>query len=113
MLVAYHNATRVYTRCATRCAALVPLTFFGMQISRAILNEQQKFRMPKWFEEDKPPVTKAELEEKINQLHSAINDVAASIGPESNDRSRVTTTGHSSKSNGSGNSSKVLDAISQ
>lgn len=63
-----HSATASASRCA--------------QISRAILNEQQKFKVPKWFNEDKPPVTKAELEEKIDQLHAAINEVASSVGPE-------------------------------
>jgi hypothetical protein len=53
-----------------------------LQISRAILNEQQKFKAPNWFEENKPPVTKQELEEKIDQLHAAINDVATQIGPD-------------------------------
>lgn len=53
-----------------------------VQISRAILNEQQKFKTPNWFEENKPPVTKQELESKIDQLHAAINDVATQIGPD-------------------------------
>ena len=53
-----------------------------MQISRAILNEQQKFKAPNWFEENKPPVTKQELEDKIDQLHAAINDVATQVGPD-------------------------------
>jgi hypothetical protein len=82
-----------------------------LQISRAILNEQQKFRMPKWLEEDKPPVTKAELEEKINQLHSAINDVAASIGPEESDRSRMQATFNNGDSNGASTASKVMDTV--
>lgn len=47
------------------------------QISRAILDEQQRFKPPKWLEEAKQPVTKEELEEKIDQLHAAINDVAS------------------------------------
>jgi len=53
-----------------------------MQISRAILNEQQKFKTPNWFEENKPPVTKQELEDKIDQLHAAINDVASQVAPD-------------------------------
>ena len=72
-----------------------------LQISRAVLDEQRKFRMPKWLEEDKPPVTKEELEEKINQLHSAINDVATSIGSDE--------ALHSAPSNGS----KPLDAVTK
>jgi hypothetical protein len=50
------------------------------QISRAILDEQQRFKPPKWLEEAKQPVTKEELEEKIDQLHAAINDVASQTG---------------------------------
>lgn len=55
-----------------------------MQISRAILNEQQKIRIPDWFDEgfEKPQVTKADLEDKIAKLHAAINDVATQVGPE-------------------------------
>ena len=75
-----------------------------LQISRAILNEQQKFRLPKWLEEDKPPVTKAELEEKIGQLHSAINEVAANLG---SDTPEIAPAGPSSNSN------KDLDMIQQ
>lgn len=56
-----------------------------VQISRAILNEQQKIQIPDWFDnqEEKPQVTKADLEEKIAKLHAAINDVATQVGPES------------------------------
>jgi fructose/tagatose bisphosphate aldolase len=50
------------------------------QISRAILDEQQRFKPPKWLEEAKQPVTKEELEQKIDQLHAAINDVASQTG---------------------------------
>jgi hypothetical protein len=67
------------------------------QISRAILNEQQKFKVPKWFNEDKPPVTKAELEEKIDQLHAAINEVASNI----NERPSASSLGQ--------NNAEVLD----
>jgi tetrahydromethanopterin S-methyltransferase subunit B len=51
-----------------------------LQISRAILNEQQKIKT-NWFEEPKP-VNKEELEEKIDQLHAAITDMAQSFGPD-------------------------------
>lgn len=46
------------------------------------MNEQQKFKAPNWFEENKPPVTKQELEDKIDQLHAAINDVANQVAPD-------------------------------
>jgi hypothetical protein len=75
LFVAYCFCLRL-TQCGTRWRTI-------MQISRAILNEQQKFKAPNWFEENKPPVTKQELEDKIDQLHAAINDVAQQIGPDS------------------------------
>jgi hypothetical protein len=60
------------------------------QISRAILSDQQKFKIPAWLQDDKPPVTKAELEEKIDQLHSAINEVAISINGDDTTANAVT-----------------------
>eukprot|EP01025_Chloroclados_australasicus_P035595 TRINITY_DN3625_c1_g4_i1.p1 TRINITY_DN3625_c1_g4~~TRINITY_DN3625_c1_g4_i1.p1 ORF type:complete len:216 (-),score=8.50 TRINITY_DN3625_c1_g4_i1:51-698(-) len=63
--------------------------FFAPQISRAILNEQQKFKAPQWLEQEQKPVSKEELEDKIDQLHKAINDVATQIGPDSTNNSTL------------------------
>lgn len=95
---AVDRSTAVFLRCqhpqslhkcpsSATAATLRPVRWL-LQISRAILNEQQKFKIPTWFE-DKPPVTKAELEEKIDELHAAISEVAGSIGGEEPGRSNA------------------------
>lgn len=54
---------------------------FAPQISRAILGQDQKLRLPKFLEEEEksPEATKQDLADKIAQLNSAIDDVSSQL----------------------------------
>lgn len=54
---------------------------FAPQISRAILGEDQRLRLPRFLEEEEedPEITKQNLADKIAQLNSAIDDVSAQL----------------------------------
>jgi len=54
---------------------------FAPQISRALLGEDQRIRLPRFMEEAEldPEVTKQNLAEKIAQLNAAIDDVSAQL----------------------------------
>lgn len=54
---------------------------FAPQISRALLGEEQRLRLPRFLEEEEldPEVTKQNLAEKIAQLNAAIDDVSAQL----------------------------------
>ena len=54
---------------------------FAPQISRAILGEDQRLRLPRFLEEEEadPEVTKQNLADKIAQLNAAIDDVSAQL----------------------------------
>jgi len=54
---------------------------FAPQISRALLGEEQKLRLPRFLEEEDldPEVTKQNLADKIAQLNAAIDDVSAQL----------------------------------
>jgi len=54
---------------------------FAPQISRALLGEDQRLRLPRFLEEEDmdPEVTKQNLADKIAQLNAAIDDVSAQL----------------------------------
>ena len=54
---------------------------FAPQISRALLGEEQRIRLPRFLEDEDmdPEVTKQNLAEKIAQLNAAIDDVSAQL----------------------------------
>ena len=54
---------------------------FAPQISRALLGEDQRIRLPRFLEEEEldPEVTKQNLADKIQQLNAAIDDVSAQL----------------------------------
>eukprot|EP01026_Neomeris_dumetosa_P056600 TRINITY_DN5180_c0_g1_i10.p3 TRINITY_DN5180_c0_g1~~TRINITY_DN5180_c0_g1_i10.p3 ORF type:complete len:137 (+),score=25.46 TRINITY_DN5180_c0_g1_i10:45-455(+) len=54
---------------------------FAPQISRALLNEEQKLRLPRWLEEEEkdPEATKQKLFDKIDQLNEAIDEISSNI----------------------------------
>ncbi len=55
---------------------------FAPQISRALLGDEQRLRLPRFLEDDEdldPEVTKQNLAEKIAQLNAAIDDVSAQL----------------------------------
>lgn len=54
---------------------------FAPQISRALLGDDQRLRLPRFMEEEEldPEVTKQNLAEKIAQLNAAIDDVSAQL----------------------------------
>ena len=54
---------------------------FAPQISRAILGEDQRIRLPRFLEEEDedPEITKQNLADKIAQLNAAIDDVSAQL----------------------------------
>ncbi|KAG7669142.1 hypothetical protein Ndes2526B_g05421 [Nannochloris sp. 'desiccata'] len=54
---------------------------FAPQISRALLGEEQRIRLPRFMddEDEDPEITKQNLADKIAQLNSAIDDVSAQL----------------------------------
>ena len=54
---------------------------FAPQISRALLGDDQRLRLPRFLEEEEldPEVTKQNLADKIAQLNAAIDDVSAQL----------------------------------
>eukprot|EP01025_Chloroclados_australasicus_P034890 TRINITY_DN3561_c0_g1_i1.p2 TRINITY_DN3561_c0_g1~~TRINITY_DN3561_c0_g1_i1.p2 ORF type:complete len:146 (+),score=21.84 TRINITY_DN3561_c0_g1_i1:44-439(+) len=54
---------------------------FAPQISRALLNDDQKIRLPRWLEEEEkdPEATKQKLFDKIDQLNEAIDEISSNI----------------------------------
>eukprot|EP01023_Acetabularia_acetabulum_P068867 TRINITY_DN9839_c0_g1_i1.p3 TRINITY_DN9839_c0_g1~~TRINITY_DN9839_c0_g1_i1.p3 ORF type:complete len:135 (-),score=19.29 TRINITY_DN9839_c0_g1_i1:177-581(-) len=54
---------------------------FAPQISRALLNDEQKLRLPRWLEEEEkdPEATRMELFEKIDQLNKSIDDISSNL----------------------------------
>lgn len=55
---------------------------FAPQISRTLLGDEQRLRLPRFLEEEEdldPEVTKQNLAEKIAQLNAAIDDVSAQL----------------------------------
>lgn len=58
--------------------------YFAPQISKALLSEDQRLRLPRFLEEEKksPKATKQDLAEKIEQLNAAIDEVSSKIGQE-------------------------------
>jgi hypothetical protein len=58
---------------------------FAPQISRALLGDDARLRLPRFMEEDAgpkdPEATKQELIDKIAQLNASIDEVAAQLKP--------------------------------
>lgn len=57
---------------------------FAPQISRALLGEDQRLRLPRFMEEEvpkDPEATKQELIDKIAQLNASIDEVASQLKP--------------------------------
>jgi hypothetical protein len=54
---------------------------FAPQLSRALLGEDQRLRLPRFMEEEEadPEVTRQTLAEKIAQLNDAIDDVSSQL----------------------------------
>lgn len=55
---------------------------FAPQISRTLLGDDQRLRLPRFLEDDEnvdPEVTKQNLADKIAQLNAAIDDVSAQL----------------------------------
>lgn len=55
---------------------------FAPQISRALLGDDQRLRLPRFMEEEvpkDPEATKQELIDKIAQLNASIDEVAAQL----------------------------------
>ena len=60
---------------------------FAPQISKALLGDDAKLRLPHFLEEEgekDPAATKQDLIEKINQLNKSIDEVAGKLNKESN-----------------------------
>lgn len=55
---------------------------FAPQISKALLGDDQKLKLPRFLEDEKDPeATKEDLIEKIAQLNASIDEVAAQLKP--------------------------------
>lgn len=53
---------------------------FAPQISKAILGDDQRLRLPRFLEDEQDPeVTKQNLADKIAQLNAAIDDVSSQL----------------------------------
>jgi len=54
---------------------------FAPQISAALLNDDQKLKLPRFMEDEEkdPEATKQDLADKIAQLNAAIDDVSAQL----------------------------------
>lgn len=53
---------------------------FAPQISKALLGEDQKLKLPRFLDEQEDPeVTKQNLADKIAQLNAAIDDVSSQL----------------------------------
>ena len=52
---------------------------FAPQISKALLGDDDRLRLPRFLEEQDPEVTKQNLADKIAQLNAAIDDVSAQL----------------------------------
>lgn len=59
---------------------------FAPQISAALLNDEQRLRLPKFLDEEEksPEATKQDLADKIASLNSAIDDVSAQLKAQDN-----------------------------
>lgn len=57
---------------------------FAPQISKALLGEDAKLKLPHFLEEEEkdPAATKQDLIEKINQLNKSIDEVAGKLSKE-------------------------------
>ncbi len=64
------------------CRKSLDIFLPGSQISRALLGDDQRLKLPRFLEEDQikdPEATKQDLIEKIAQLNSSIDEVAAQL----------------------------------
>eukprot|EP00887_Chlorella_sp_A99_P002801 scaffold6.g2801.t1 len=52
---------------------------FAPQISKALLGDDERLKLPRFMEEQDPEVTKQNLADKIAQLNAAIDDVSAQL----------------------------------
>ena len=52
---------------------------FAPQISRALLGEDDRLRMPSFGDEELEPATRENLTSKISQLNAAIDDVSSQL----------------------------------
>jgi gas vesicle protein len=65
---------------------------FAPQISRALLGDDQRIRLPRFMEGEEldPEVTKQNLAEKIAQLNSSIDEVSAQLRAQETESDEVT-----------------------
>lgn len=57
-------------------------TLYDLQISKALLNDESRLRLPRFLEDDTPKdpeATKQDLIDKIAQLNASIDEVAAQL----------------------------------
>lgn len=66
---------------------------FAPQISKALLSDDQRLKLPRFLEEEKksPEATKQDLAEKIEQLNAAIDEVSSRIGQDGTSVDEQTT----------------------
>lgn len=80
-VVSFGNLLFVCVR-AVPCRAVCHAATIILQISKALLNDDSRLRLPRFLEDDTPKdpeATKQDLIDKIAQLNASIDEVAAQL----------------------------------